>query len=250
MRSSETSTTTTPSGSDVVGTAPGVPRGSFFRCVGAVYGKDVRIEFRSGEILWTVSFFAATVVLVCAFAFLKGGDAEREYAPGVIWVALALAGALGLSRAFERERESDTMRALLLSPAPRTAVFLGKALAAATLIGLVAIVVTPLGVFFFDANLFHHPVPLAVALVLGTIGIALVGSVFAALLLRTRARDVLFPIVLYPLLIPLLLAGSQATAYIQIGDLATAWRFILFLLAYDALFLIAALWTFDLMVVE
>lgn len=222
----------------------------FFRHVGALAWKDLQVELRSGEILWTMLFFAAMVVLVFSFAFLRGGEVEVEMTPGILWVAIAFAGTLGLSRAFDRERESDTMRGLLLSPAPRTAIFMGKAVSIAVFVLVVEAVVTPLAWFLFGAPIFDQPLPLFLTLVLGTIGIAVVGSVFAAMLLRARARDVLLPVVLYPILIPLLIAGTKATGGLLEGNLTQAWFWIKFLAVYDAMFLVAALWVFESLVIE
>ena len=212
--------------------------------------KDLRVEFRSGEILWTMLFFAVIVILVFSFAFIKGGEIEVEMTPGILWVALTFAGTLGLSRSFDRERESDTMRALLLSPAPRTAIFLGKAIGIATFVFVVEVVIVPLSAFLFNAPLFDDILILSISLVLGTIGMAIVGSVFAAMLLRSRSRDVLLPVVLYPILVPLLIAGTRSTGSALAGDDATAWYWVQFLGVYDSLFLVAALWIFESLVIE
>lgn len=223
---------------------------AFFRHVAALAWKDLRVELRSGEILWTMLFFAAMVVLIFSFAFIRGGKVTVEMTPGILWVAIAFSGTLGLSRAFDRERESDTMRGLLLSPAPRAAIFLGKATGIAAFVLVVVVVVTPMSWFLFDAPLFDAPLPLALSLLLGTIGLAIIGSVFAAMLLRTRARDVLLPVVLYPILVPLFIAGTKATGGILEGHLSQTWFWIRFLAVYDALFLVAALWVFESLVIE
>jgi heme exporter protein B len=170
----------------------------------------------------------------------------------MLWVAMAFAGTVGLGRAFDREREGDTMRALLLSPAPRLSVFLGKAIAIAVLIAAVAIIVMPLLWLFLQAPVFTHLVPMVVVLVLGAIGFSIVGTVFAAMLLRVRSRDVLLPVVLYPILVPLFIAGTSATAatFPPVPNLDIAWYWIQFLAVYDAIFFGVALWTFESLVIE
>ena len=100
---------------------------SLLRQAGRVAWKDLRIELRSREIVYTMAFFGALIVVVFSFAFPRDIRIVRGAAPGMLWVAIAFAGTVGLGRAFDRERENDTMRALLLSPAPRLAVFLGSA---------------------------------------------------------------------------------------------------------------------------
>src|SRR5205814_5047678 len=127
----------------------------------------------------------------------SGEQAAAAVAPGFVWIAVLFSATLGMSRAFDREREGDTMRGLLLSPAPRTALFLGKAVSLFVLMALVELVVLPLVWLFFGAPLFDDPLALAVLMVLGTGGVAVVGAVFAAMLMRTRARDILLPVVLY-----------------------------------------------------
>jgi heme exporter protein B len=155
-----------------------------------------------------------------------------------------------MARAFDRERESDTMRGLLLSPAPRTALFLGKAVGLFVLMAMVEAVVVPLCWFFFAAPLFANPLPMLCLVLLATGGVSVVGSVFAAMLMRTRARDVLLPVVLYPILVPLFIAAIKGTSALLIGELDQAWFWIRFLLVYDAAFVVAALWTFESLVIE
>jgi heme exporter protein CcmB len=170
----------------------------------------------------------------------------------MLWVAIAFAGTVGLGRAFDRERENDTMRALLLAPIPRLSVFLGKGIAIALLVLAVSFVCTPLLALLLDAPLFAMPGPLVLLLVLGAIGFANVGSVFAATLLKVRSRDVLLPVILYPLLIPLFVAGTSATeAMIAVRpDLDKLWYWMGFLGIYDAVFLVLSLWVFESLVIE
>jgi heme exporter protein B len=150
------------------------------------------------------------------------------------------------------ERENDTMRALLLAPVPRLAVFLGKAAATTVLILTVAAVCAPLLALFLDVPLFDYPLPLALILVLGAFGFAVTGSVFAATLLKVRSRDVLLPVILYPLLVPLFVAGTKCTTGLvaEIPNFDAAWYWIEFLGIYDAAFLVLSVWVFESLVIE
>jgi len=218
-----------------------------------VAGKDLRIELRSREIVYTMTFFGALIVVVYAFVFPAGDERlAAKAAPGMLWVAIAFAGTIGLGRAFDRERENDTMRALLLSPVPRLAVFLGKAIAIAVLVLAVALVCTPMLAILIGAPLLDDPGPLALAILLGAIGFATVGSVFSAALLKVRSRDVLLPVMLYPLLIPLFVAGTSATAALldQPQNLDKVWYWIQFLGIYDLAFLVVSVWIFESLVIE
>jgi len=225
---------------------------SLVRHAARVAWKDLRIELRSREILYTMAFFGALLVVIFAIAFPLDMRAVRGSLPGMLWTAIAFTGTIGLGRAFDRERENDTMRALLLAPIPRLAVFLGKAIATALLVLAVAVVCAPLLAVFLNVPLFAHPLPLVLIVVLGAVGIAVTGSVFAATLLKVRSRDVLLPVILYPLLIPLFGAGTKCTAGL-IADppnLDGAWYWIQFLGIYDAAFLVVSVWIFESLVIE
>jgi heme exporter protein B len=225
---------------------------SLLRQAARVAGKDLRIELRSREILVTMAFFGMLLVVVYAYAFPRDEAALLGALPGMLWVTIAFAGTIGLGRAFDRERENDTMRALLLAPVPRLAVFLGKAISIALLVLAVAVVVAPLLALFLNAPLFAHPGPFVLVVVLGIVGISVIGTVFAATLLRVRSRDVLLPVILYPLLMPLFVAGTSATAALVAArpDFDGAWYWIKFLGMYDAVFLVLSLWIFESLVIE
>jgi heme exporter protein CcmB len=225
---------------------------SLLRQAGRIAWKDLRIELRSKEIVLTMIFFATLLVVIYSFAFPRDLRAVRGAAPGMLWVTLAFTGTIALGRAFDRERENDTMRALLLTPVPRLSVFLGKALAMAALIAAVAIIAVPLLAAWLNAPLLEFPGELSLSLLLGVAGISIVGSVFAATLLKVRSRDVLLPVILYPLLVPLFVAGTKTTAALvaEIPNLDIAWYWIKFLAVYDAAFLVLSLWTFESLVIE
>lgn len=230
----------------------------FVRNVATLAWKDLRVEFRSREIVYTMAFFGAMVLLIFSFAFIKESVPISDVVPGILWVAIAFSGTMGLSRAFDREREAETMRGLLLAPTSRTAIFLGKAVGIVVFMLIVEIVIVPLVAVLFNAPLFDHALPLIGLMLLATIGFAVVGCVFAAMLLRSRSRDVLLPVVLYPILMPLLIAGTKGTAALLEGtgdlggvaDLEAAYFWLQFLLVYDGAFTVAALWTFESLVIE
>jgi ABC-type transport system involved in cytochrome c biogenesis permease component len=188
----------------------------FGRVVWLVLRKDLTVEVRSLEIAYTTIFFAVSCVLVFAFALVREGRAPEDGAAGILWIAIAFAGTLALGRAFERERQSETLRA-------------------------------PLVALLFQAPLFAHPFWLAVILLTGTIGFAAVGTLFAAMLVRARTRDVLLPVLLYPITVPVIIAGVRATATLLQPDVdAAGIRFWLALLGcFDVVFVTLALWTFE-----
>jgi heme exporter protein CcmB len=208
--------------------------------------KDIRVETRSRELVYTTLFFAIACVLVFSFAFVRDGRPIEHAAAGILWVAIVFAGTLALARTFERERQAQTLRALLAAPIERPAVYLGKLLALLLLLAIVEVVLVPVIGLLFQAPIGRAPGLLAGLLAAGTVGFAAVGTLFAAMLVRAHSRDVLLPIVLYPIVVPVLIGGVQGTAAIFAVepnlDLARVW--LSMLLFFDAVFVTLALWTF------
>jgi heme exporter protein CcmB len=209
--------------------------------------KDIVIEVRSKEIVYTTLFFAVACVLVFAFGFVKEGKAMEDAAAGILWIAIAFSGTLALGRAFERERQSETLRALMIAPIDRPALYLGKLLGVLVLLAAVEIIVVPLVGFMFQASLFTHAWVMLGLLGTGTLGFAAVGTLFAAMLVRARSRDVLLPILLYPITIPVIIAGVRGTAALLQAevDLPMARAWLAMLVFFDVVFVTLALWTFE-----
>ena len=224
----------------------------FLRVVWLVLRKDVAIEAKTREILYTTLFFAVACVLVFSFAFVKEGQPVEGAGVGILWIAIIFSGNLALGRTFERERYSETLRALLLAPAPRPALYLGKLLGMLALLGIAEVILVPMVAFLFQATLFSRPLLLAGLLAGGTIGFSAVGTLFAAMLVRARSRDVLLPILLYPITIPVIIAGVRGTAALlaPTPDEATAGMWIGILTAFDVVFVTLALWTFEPLMTE
>src|SRR4029077_13743666 len=130
----------------------------------------------------------------------------------ILWIAIAFAGTLALGRTFERERYAETLRALLLAPAPRAAIYIGKLLGMVLLMSVAEALLVPLVSLLFSAPLFARPLLLTALLISGTVGFAAVGTLFAAMLVRSRTRDVMLPILLYPITVPVIIAGVRGTA--------------------------------------
>jgi heme exporter protein CcmB len=224
----------------------------FVRTAVLVLKKDFAIELRSYEILSTTIFFAVSCVAIFSFAFVREGQAPPDAAAGILWIAVAFSGTLALGRTFERERYGETLKALLLAPAPRPAIYLGKLLGILALLFSTEALIVPMIAFFFHARLFAQPLYLAGLLVLGTIGYAAVGTLFAAMLVRARTRDVMLPILLYPITIPVIIAGVRGTAALleSPADLAVATLWISLLAFFDVVFVTLSLWTFEPLMTE
>jgi len=188
---------------------------SFFRKVWAILVKDMAVELHTREMISAMLVFSILALLIFSFALDLRGAMARAAAPGVLWATVAFAGTLGLSRSLAREQQTGCMDGLLLAPVDRSAIFLGKALGNAILMGLVEVVLLPLFSALFGVPLLRPGVLLVTAL--GTVGYAAVGTLLAAIAVNTRAREVMLPIMLLPLAIPVLIASVRATVVLVEG---------------------------------
>lgn len=176
-----------------------------------VLKKDVLAELQTGEVVTTSSFFALLVVVIASLSFFGGPDANLLVAPGVIWVAIAFASILALSRSWQREREYDALSGLLTLPLRPSAIFVGKAIGILGFITVIELLVVPLTALMFNVSLADHGLGLVAIGLCATPGVAAAGTLFGAMTVRTRARDLVLATVLFPLLAPTLLAAVVAT---------------------------------------
>lgn len=219
---------------------------SFARRTWAIVWKDVVVERRSKETINAVLFFS--ILLLFVFEFTLGSDRDRLAAvlPGLLWLAVLLAGLLGLGRTFVLERENDCWEGLLLTPGDKGAVYVGKLLGNLLLMGLVEAVVLTLFTLFMNVDLMPAMPGLLLVLFLGTLGIAAVGTLFGAMTAHVRARELLFPVLLLPVLVPVLLAIVKSTEALLAGQpLGTVDHWLKLLVAADVIYVVAGLLTFD-----
>ena len=224
----------------------------FFRVAWLVMRKDLTVEVRSREVLYTTAFFAVSCVLVFAFALVKEGRPLEDAAAGILWIAIAFAGTLALGRTFERERHAETLQALMLAPASRPAIYLGKLAGMMALLAVVELVLVPLVGLLFHAPFGARPLLMVALLGAGTLGFAAVGTLFAAMLVRARSRDVLLPVLLYPITIPVIIGGVRGTAALldPVPDAALAGMWLSILVFFDVVFVTLSLWTFEPLMTE
>ena len=224
----------------------------FRRVALLVLRKDVAIEVKSLEMVVTTLFFAVSCVLVFAFALVREGAVVADASAGILWISIAFSGTLALGRTFERERYAETLRALLLAPAPRPAIYVGKLLGIVLLMAVAEALLVPLVALLFSAPLFGRPVLLIGLLTAGTIGFAAVGTLFAAMLVRSRTRDIMLPILLYPITVPVIIAGVRGTSALlaDTPDEAVAMMWMSLLAAFDVVFVTLGLWTFEPLMTE
>lgn len=212
----------------------------------AIARKDLAIEWRTGEMLSSLFLLALLVILVFAFALEPERLAGAEVAAGLFWATLLLAGTLALNRSFLIEREAGAWTALALLPIDRGSIFLGKVLANLVVFLVAAAGLLPLTAILLGTRGLSPSPALAAALPLGVVGMATIGTLCAAIASRSRAREVLLPVLAFPLLAPLLIGAARATAGALVGrGIAELASWLLLLLAFDIVFLVAGWLCFD-----
>ena len=220
---------------------------SFLATALLVVRKDLLVESRSREVVYTSLLFAMSCMLVFAFGLVKEGQVVTDAAAAILWITVAFAGTLALGRVFDRERQNETLRALLLAPASRASIYVGKFLGVMALLLMVEVVVVPLVALMFGARLFQYPLMMLGLLAAGSLGYAAVGTLFAAMLARSRSRGALLPVLLYPITVPVIIGGVRGTAALlqPEADLVMARAWLMMLVCFDAVFLTLSLWTFE-----
>jgi heme exporter protein B len=223
----------------------------YLRKVLAIIWKDIVAELRTKEMFSAMFVFAVLVIVVFNFAFdlRVTGERVRQVAPGALWVAFAFAGVLGLNRAFVMEKDRGCLEGLLLAPVDHTAIYFGKMISTVLFMLVVEALMLPVFTAFFGVNLLD--LRLVLIILMGTVGFAAVGTILSAMTAQTRAREVLLPILLLPVVAPVLIAAVKATAGVldglAMGDIA---RWLQLLLAFDIIFPAVAFMTFDYVVKE
>jgi len=212
----------------------------------AILWKDIRCELRSKQTWLGMGMFALLVLVIFNFAFDLRVDNKAAIAPGALWVAFVFASLLGLGRTIAAEREKGLMDRLLLCPVDRKAIYLAKLLGNLLFIGVVEVVALPVFAALFNVPLFGALLPIVL---LGTLGVAAIGTLFSAMAAATQARELLLPILVFPLIVPVVIGAVRAT-----GDLMVAspnqppWLGLM--TAFDVIFLSVSMLTFEFVIKE
>lgn len=208
--------------------------------------KDLLLEMRRRESLLTMFFFGTLLLFVFHFSFDLTPERVAEMAPGLLWLAFLFTGTLGLAQLFEAERSNHCLEALLLSPMDRGALFLAKTSFNFILMVLVEIVVIPLFWILFNLRSWEVIPALFIVTLLGTIGFCVLGTLLSAVTLKARARELLLPLILFPLMIPVILGTIRCMETIlRVGDLGDALPWLRLLVGFDVIFLTVGVMIFD-----
>jgi heme exporter protein B len=220
-----------------------------FHKIFIIFWKDMMTEFRTREIIISVLVFALLVLVIFSFAFGTGADVTDLAAPGILWVALTFGGVIGLNRTFAVEKENSRLEGLMLCPVDHAVIYWGKLAGSFTFMLAVAIVITPVFLALFNLPLFLPG--LALVIVLALTGFAAAGTLFSAMAVNTRARDIMLPILFLPVVVPVIIAAVKATGMVldgaPWGDMST-WLQIM--AVFDIIYLVAATLVFDFVIEE
>ena len=217
---------------------------NYARIVRAHLAKDLRLEWRSKDAINGMIFFSLLVVVLFSFAFDPTMAASRQIAGGILWVALLFASVTALNQTWTRELRHQVLDAQRMAPSPASALFLAKVLANFIFVTVIEIVIGPLFIVFYNLRAVGQGWWMALVLPLGTLALVVNGTFFAALSLRTRNREMLLPLVLFPITVPALLAMVQSTTGILTGEFDPG-LWIRLLGGYDLIFLTLSLLLFE-----
>lgn len=211
--------------------------------------KDILLELRSRDIIVSVLVFGVLVVVVFNFALNVTPQRVTELAPGILWVAFAFAAILTMNRAFVLEKEQGSLEGLLLSPVSRDAIFLGKALTSFLFMLIIEAALLPVFAALLDFSAFS--VTLILTIILATLGFAIVGTLFSAIAVQTRSREIMLPVLFFPIILPVLIGAVEASTRAIGGETVVGvGRWLPLIAVFDALFLVICPWVFSVVVEE
>jgi len=219
---------------------------SFLNTIQWVIWKDLISEWRTRETISSMLFFALIVILVFSFSFAMDQDAARQLIAGIIWIAFTFTGIIGIGKSFTSELQNDCLESLQMSPVPKGAIYLGKVTANFLFMLAVDILLFPLFVIFFNLDVVEGLGTLFIIFVLATLGLSAVGTLFSALTVQIRAREVMLPVLLLPLAVPVMIAAVEATRGTLNGDpyeFYSQWLHLLVI--FDIIFTVVSFWLFE-----
>jgi len=225
------------------------PISGFLRAMGAVIWKDLAAELRSRELLSAMLVFALLVIIIFNFALELDPKTRAGVTAGVLWVTFVFAGTLGLNRSLAIEKDRGCIDGLLLAPVDRSAIYFGKAIGNLIFMLIVEIIVLPVYSLLYNVNLFKPG--LLLVILLGSIGYIAVGTLLATMAVQARTRDILLPILLFPVALPVLMASVKASnGFLQVLPMAEIQPWLNLLIVYDIIFTAVAFMVFDYVVEE
>jgi heme exporter protein B len=219
--------------------------------VWAIIRKDILTEMRTKELFTSMLTFSLLVTVIFSFAFGFSMELDRLASPAMLWITFTFAGVLGLSRSFALEKEGNAVLGLLLTPTDRSLIYFGKMISGTIFVFIVGMIIVPMFILFFNLGFSATLVPLIPIMFLGALGFVSVGTLFSAMAVNTRLREVLLPILLFPIIIPLIVSAVKLTGLVIGGKpLSEGLSALQLLIAFDIIFIAACAVVFEFVIEE
>ena len=223
----------------------------YFSQVMTIIWKDFITEIKTRELFSSMFIFALLVVIIFIFSIKLSLMQASEVGPGVLWVAFLLAGTIGLNRSFMLEKENGCLQGLLLAPMDRTALYFGKLVSNFVFLLIMEVVTLPLFMVFFNIDLLPHLLPLLYVIFVGTLGFCAVGTLLSSLSANLKTRDIMLPILLYPLIIPIIIGSVKMTGQVLAGEpLSSMMNWVSLTLCFDIIYIAISIMVIDFVLEE
>ncbi|CCQ89363.1 putative heme exporter protein CcmB [Nitrospina gracilis 3/211] len=218
----------------------------YFQQIGAIAAKDFSTEFKTRELFSSMFVFGLLVILIFIFSVDLSLVNANAVGPGVLWVAILFAGTLGLNRSFTLEKENGCLQGLILTPVDRSAIYFGKMVSNLAFLLVMEAFLLPVFMVFFNIDLVPHLGPLLVVLFLGTLGFSALGTLLSSLSSNLKTREIMLPILLYPLMVPIAIGSVRMTSQILMGKtLADNLNWLGLTLCFDVIYIGVSIMTID-----
>jgi len=223
----------------------------YFSQVMTIIWKDFITEIKTRELFSSMFIFALLVVIIFIFSINLSLIQASEVGPGVLWVAFLFAGTIGLNRSFMLEKENDCLQGLLLAPMDRTALYFGKLVSNLVFLLIMEVFTLPLFMVFFNIDLLPHLLPLLYVIFVGTLGFCAVGTLLSSLSANLKTRDIMLPILLYPIIIPIIIGSVKMTGQVLAGEpLSSMMNWVSLILCFDIIYIAISIMVIDFVLEE
>lgn len=223
----------------------------YFSQVMTIIWKDFITEIKTRELFSSMFIFALLVVIIFIFSINLSLIQASEVGPGVLWVAFLFAGTIGLNRSFMLEKENDCLQGLLLAPMDRTALYFGKLVSNLVFLLIMEVFTLPLFMVFFNIDLLPHLLPLLYVIFVGTLGFCAVGTLLSSLSANLKTRDIMLPILLYPIIIPIIIGSVKMTGQVLAGEpLSSMMNWVSLTLCFDIIYIAISIMVIDFVLEE
>ena len=219
--------------------------------VAAIVWKDLITELKTRELFSSMFIFSLLVIIIFIFSINLSIVKASEVGPGVLWVAFLFSGTIGLNRSFVLEKENDCLQGLLLAPVDRTVLYFGKLFSNFIFLLIMEAFILPLFMIFFNIDLISHLFPLFYVIFLGTLGFCAIGTLLSSLSANLKTRDIMLPILLYPLMIPVVIGSVKMTGQVLAGEpLSDMMNWVSLILCFDVIYIAVSIMTIDFILEE